>query len=804
VADAAKAVLAAGGDAVAVAEAVATAAEYGGAGAAKAAAQAAIDALKYPVQSPAKAAVVAAQTVANIARALSQAGFSIAEVAEVVKAVAAQVAVGGVGAAQAASNAVQNWLDAISRGAARHSVGELVATATDAGAAVRDAVQAIRNAGGTAGEIAAVTRAVIEAASFGAPVAQAVARAARAAASFGGLDAAASVVKAAQAVLSAVKAVAGHGGTYSDGLAVANIVAHSAELCGADAAQAAADAATNAIAFGDGAREAVGAAQRVVDVLSHPKISVLSFSEQLDVVRLVAKAADGGAAAAGDAANAFANAMDSGDTASEVIGIVQDVADAAFDYGAEVAHAVFNVADHGGVEAADAISHLLAEAQGLPGSSHQDLLNIANTIAHAAEWRGGDAAVAISDVAFDVVEKFGDIRPGQLTDVVHSLSDAYSSGGQEAFNLAGTVVDHVDDIGGNAKELAEALRIVAEQTQLHRGGGGNAQVGDIIVNSSGSGQTAAEFLANLRNGGATGSTGDTLLARPSVGQIAIPIPVTYYPVTLTYGAYDKLQKDLSSGADKSTIQKDAQDLAAIAGKVHASTLQKVALLVGSGYYTDDPSSWLKQARTVTEDNAALNYNVAMDPLGGADGGLNAAYLQLEVDISNNADTATIKADADNVKNLAGSDHPGLADAANNIINSIGDGSGGGSYNGPASLTALMNNPPNAPAAAPPPPTSSPPPPSQPQDEGQAYQKLLDDLANGGDITSIAADADQLAGLAIRNGDDHLAQVALDIGDELLGTNLDIPALDGITDYGPSAVDALKNAAPGPPAAKGDV
>jgi hypothetical protein len=208
----------------------------------------------------------------------------------------------------------------------------------------------------------------------------------------------------------------------------------------------------------------------------------------------------------------------------------------------------------------------------------------------------------------------------------------------------------------------------------------------------------------------------------------------------------------------------------------------------------------------------------MDPLGGADGGLNAAYLQLEVDISNNADTATIKADADNVKNLAGSDHPGLADAANNIINSIGDGSGGGSYNGPASLTALMNNPPNA---APPPPTSPPPPPApqppppapeprvkipQPQvilDESSAYQKLLDDLTNG-DSSSIAADADLLATLAIQKGDDHLAQVALDIGDEALGTNLDIPALDGITDDGPSAVNALKNAAPGTPAAKGDV
>jgi hypothetical protein len=62
---------------------------------------------------------------------------------------------------------------------------------------------------------------------------------------------------------------------------------------------------------------------------------------------------------------------------------------------------------------------------------------------------------------------------------------------------------------------------------------------------------------------------------------------------------------------------------------------------------------------------------------------------------------------------------------------------------------------------------------------------------------------QLAALAIQNGDDHLAQVALDIGDVTKGTRLDIPAMDGIKGLGPAALNDLKSAAPGTPAAQGD-
>jgi hypothetical protein len=274
--------------------------------------------------------------------------------------------------------------------------------------------------------------------------------------------------------------------------------------------------------------------------------------------------------------------------------------------------------------------------------------------------------------------------------------------------------------------------------------------------------------------------------------------------------YDKLWNDLASGADKSTIQKDAQDLAAIAGKVSDSMLQKAALLIGSGFYGNNNA-----ALTVLRNAFPVDSNPStLDPMSPGDHTpLNDAYLKLEVDISNNADTATIKADADNVKNLAGSDHPELADAANNIINSSRDG-GDGSYEQTASLTALMNNPPNAPAASPPapppPPAPEPPPPApdprvkipQPQavvDELSAYRKLRSDLKSGADSNVIFRDAVALTNAALNNGDLGLAQVAVDIASLHKGFGTKVAQADGIN--ASNELASLTNNAPGTPGAQ---
>jgi hypothetical protein len=197
-------------------------------------------------------------------------------------------------------------------------------------------------------------------------------------------------------------------------------------------------------------------------------------------------------------------------------------------------------------------------------------------------------------------------------------------------------------------------------------------------------------------------------------------------------------------------------------------------------------------------NDYTGYSTVKDPLNGDDSTLNQAYLQLELDISNGADKQPIKADAQQVEQLAGSDHPGLAAAAHNISASIDDGS----YDQTGSLNALMNNPSNAaalpPSSSPPPKTPNPTPPfpqiPQPQsvaDETADYQKLLADIQSGADPGTLLNDAVALARAAIRDGDLGLAQAALNVGEALKA---------GSYDRG-TAMQALTGAAPGTPGAQ---
>jgi hypothetical protein len=226
-------------------------------------------------------------------------------------------------------------------------------------------------------------------------------------------------------------------------------------------------------------------------------------------------------------------------------------------------------------------------------------------------------------------------------------------------------------------------------------------------------------------------------------------------------------------------------------------LQQVALLIGSGFYGDSSSALLQTLGYAAGDNAGITLK---DPLYGANSQLNKDYLDLEVAISSGADTGTIEAKAKQVRDLSGSDHPGLADAATNIINSLADTDG--SYNQTKSLTALMNNPPNA-AASPPPPASPPPgsPPEHytPADETNAYQKLLADIKSGADANTIANDAITLAAAATDNGDVGLATAALDIASLATGIHTEVATEDGINSS--NELQVLTDNAPGTPAAQ---
>ena len=312
--------------------------------------------------------------------------------------------------------------------------------------------------------------------------------------------------------------------------------------------------------------------------------------------------------------------------------------------------------------------------------------------------------------------------PQQITSFTDPLVNAYNQ-------------LQIDVASGADPQKIKADAQLVSQLAPPEGDGGLASAASNIINSLSDGSyDQTKSLAALMSNG------------PYVG----------LPASDVDGPYRKLLTDIQSGADKNTIQNDAQQLAVAAGKAGDPGLEQAALNIGNSL---NDGSYDQKASLQALTDYAPGTAKASGSVGPTGNPLNDAYTQLERDVANGADPQTIKADAQHVSELAKNQGVGgLASAADNIGNSISDGS----YDQTKSLTALMENTPKASPPSPPPPPSSAPPTSS-SSEATAYQKLVSDIASGADKGTIQSDVQQLAGAAIRNGDFGLAQVALDIG-----------------------------------------
>ncbi len=254
------------------------------------------------------------------------------------------------------------------------------------------------------------------------------------------------------------------------------------------------------------------------------------------------------------------------------------------------------------------------------------------------------------------------------------------------------------------------------------------------------------------------------------------------PLGVIWANYNRLRDDLNSGADKGTIEKDAEQLAIVASDVDGETgLAQVALIIGSGGTVSNG-----------RDNAdALSLvppgaDAAYVSLGSRGTPTSDAYLQLELDVASGADPQKIKQDADNLAQLAtGSGDPALAQVASNISNSISNNT----YDQTASLTALMNNNPASGSGSSTPPSQTPPPPAPPSDVA-AYNKLQADVQSGADEPTLIADAAQLAIAAAGAGDTGLEAVAHNIGNSVgNGTYSKDGSLSALTSAAPGTAGA---------------
>jgi len=793
-----------GGDDVEMADAadaVAEAIKYGGLDAGRAV----LDAMATAAAvGGAGSAVEAAEAVAEATKSAARAfGGDLNSVLQVARAVGDQAKFGGAGA-HAAANAVEARANTRSPGQfGPEDVSLFKSDASKAGNAVNGAVGGIRAIGGKAQDLADVANFVVKASAFGADIGVAASDAALNSADYAskhtliGQSGVEGSVRAAENVYDTALAVRQHGGSSNDMSNAVNAVSRSAKLLGPAGADDAAQAFNNAIASGENVHDAVDAPKAVADALGNAKNNNLNQGQRIKLADSVRDASKFGSSTARDVADTFETVMKSGRNKNKAVEAAQDVAESAQDGGAEAADAMAQTAKEGGINAVrDAIKEV-RHMKAL-GASPADVAKMAELFPTAARLGFTDRLTGFAE--FPTVQ-----TPQQLYDFASSAIKAYSVAGEAGVNMVIKTMDASNLLGGDIQQRAMAAKAASEEIQWAVESGATPRGAiDLYVNNFKSavavgyqsGRNPAAFLNALR----TNLFEQTPSAPSVLTADGMPAPIETEGPAIN--AYNQLNSDLQSGADKSTIQKDAQQLAAIAGGINDPTLQKVALLVGSGFYGNNNNALAFLDDVDPHDTLPLGHKFITDPMNPQDHTpLNDAYLQLETDISNNADKQTIKADAQQVEQLAGSDHPGLAAAAHNISASIDDGS----YDQTGSLNALMNNPSNA-AAAPPP--SSPPPPSNPpsgspSDESAAYQKLIDDLTKGATGATIEHDALQLAALAIQNGDDHLAQVALDIGDVTKGTRLDIPAMDGIKGLGPAALNDLKSAAPGTPAAQGD-
>jgi hypothetical protein len=772
----------------AAAQAVARAARVGGLGAANAVAKAVeVGGLR------------AANAVANAAEAVTNAGGTIEQIVQ---------------AAQTVANAASN--------AFRKIAGATAANAADAAVAASSVFAAVTTAAGI-------------------PIALQIGGMIANAAELGGVAAVTAVTDAffkggsdaALYVVTAARDVRGFGGSPTQAANAAKEVGKAIQ-----------DGGNNA------GLEALGTARFAADA---PGITDASHrvEQYLEGARIVANAAanPGGDAVAKAAYQAAKASFDRQESTSDVIGAAGDVTFAAAIGGTPAVQAVLAAAQAGGRLLADVALQDLAAASTTGAQPSTRVEAMARTIQTIVRFSSNPADLTINpggagnSLIQDVWNFSLPTLPGgysaeaanEAAALVSELSQAPGSSlatAQEAFRCAASIFrtagvdglaaarnagDVAIRLNGDATLVNDALRLMRNTAQ------------DVFIRTHDPHQAAEalgyltevagmsrreSLLGAVRSGANHYFTPSPPYSGPGSNNIvdytadgpAMPssrltvytadgAPAPFETEGPVINAYEKLYSDLRSGADKSTIQKDAQQLAAIAGAINDSKLQKVALLVGSGYYGDSALAFLDAADP--HDNLPDGHKIVTDPLGDHTP-LNEAYLKLEVDISNNADKATIKADAENVKNLAGSDHPGLADAANNISNSTDDGSYDHDDDHTGSLTALMNNPPNGPAAsAPPSPQPSPLPPGS--DEASDYQKLLSDIKSGADADTINNDALALAASATANGDDGLAEVALDIGGLAKGIAPQIAAQDGINSS--NELQVLINAAPGTPGAQ---
>ena len=799
-ADAAATVIGAGGsvaDAVAAAGLVATAAGFGGAAAAEAVAAAVATGGLPAAQSVVDAAKAAGAPAAQAAAQASKAAFD-----------AAGGAAGGTAATTAGATAAKDAAFAAQRGgaAAAQSVADAAAHGGIASADdVATAVSMVTSMGGSAADGAAAARLVANAAEQGGAA-------------------------LADEVTPVINMIALSHGSVADMTQVSSDITKAFASGGIDAAHVVSDSARQAfermaaqvLNGGGGAEEirdivhevsdaaVTGGEALAKDVSSVINTVVAAGGSTADISRAadaVTKAFNAGGANAADAVAQAAQAASSSGVAciNDATSVAAEVA-AAGGSPADIQKAANDVTRVFRTKGADAADAVVTAAQKASAAGVTDMTDFVDVVNQAALKGGAPLANDVAQVSAMVSLSSG--TGTVMSETASAITTTFTRGGQQAADAALSAVRDVYNSGGRFDAIRDISNIFAEQ------------VGRESLNSGrvAAGRFASQLAGDIHNvadqGGdwtdmietAMGLDGDDIFvavppsSTPGNGSFesalppdaALPErfhnivgtatgePIPLNPVGPADNAYEKLLNDLQSGADKGTIQKDAQQLAIIAAKLNDGSLEKVALLVGSGMYGGSAVDMLKGASPEQADQDNVYAPRVTDPLGGLHTPLNDAYLQLEVDIAGGADQQKIKADADQVAQLAGdSGQAGLASAASNISTSVTNGS----YDQGGSLTALMNNP----------PTLSPtiPVPAPPAD-ADAYQKLLNDIQSGADNVTIISDAAQLAVAAAASGDGNLEYVARNIGNSIGDGSY---SKDG-------SVAALTNAAPGTSGAKG--
>jgi hypothetical protein len=716
---------------------------------AETAAQAAADAAQQVIESggTAEQAAAAARGAAQAVATAGEAGDPAAatKVANTVRIIdpaaitaagqhaSAIVGGGAAGAAVAAAILVAGYQSAALVIAGGGTVAEAAAAAiAAAGAAVGAVVDVMgAGAGGIAGAVATVNSIATATGIVGAAAADVVAGVVRIVTTMGGT--AASAATAARSITDAY-AVGGEE-LATELVPVINAVAY---LRGnsADMTQVA-SAVTNAYRAGgiDGARVITRANH---EIFGHLATNVLNGGGGVDQVRDVVLAVSNIVVRGGmPLANLAINLISKAGTPAQLVGIAQAI----------------NFAPH---LVADAIASLLKS-----GGTAADVIRV-----FGRDPISAPLLVDITRVTQTVLSAHGDID--DVIEAADAVNTAFTAGGRDAALAVARAAQAVRNAGGSVREVGVSATFISQAAVLS-------------TLKPNFGLTTAEDMAEAIVRVAA-SGGDSSAAVSAALEIFNPrakaslVPPSSSPnFASRFGGlvdprlvaerkdYDKLLYDVKNGRDQSTIQADAQQLAIVAAKRGDSFMLQLALMTGSGMFGASAADILKEA----------------DPRGGGvtltvNNEFDRAYLSLEADIASGADLQKIKADADNVAQLAtSSNDSGLASVASNISSSTTNGT----FDQTKSLTDLMNNKPTS--------TSGPP------ITAGLYQKLFNDIQSHADHVTILADAAQLAIAAAGNGDARLEYVARNIGNSIGGGTY---SADG-------SLAALQDAAPGTPGAQ---